>query len=332
MTDRVTPKRSIPLTKICVAALIMAMAAVVLASPKMAVALELSDQEMQRLEELIASAIELQSEGDHRAALRKYRRAASISDHPRIQLEKAVSYRELGNCERAWDVYVRLLERDELDSALADEAREEMENLESCLDRGDLVIQCTPVDRDVHLSFADDAPQMKEGVCPIRWTLAPGQYVLQADAEGYASKTERFRVMADERVSLTVELEPEGGVDSDTHWTEYASYGALGGGTLFVALAVMSDRNTGERRQNLSDAYESGDPALIEQWESHNKRVRRRNIGLYGVGTTLLLAGGAGLVWHLVLDDDASSSDPLASRSGWTLGPTSRGVELNLRW
>lgn len=309
---------------------LIVMAVVAIAAPTVAWSLDLSPQELERLEELIATAIEKQNEGDHRAALRNYRRAAAISDHPRIQLEKAVSHRELGDCERAEQIYLRVLESADDDSSLAEDARDGMAELEPCLDRGDVVIQCYPADRDVRL-FIDggSARSKKEGVCPVRWTIAPGEYALEAEAEGYESAQKPFRVIADERVSVNMELRPERGEGSDTHWTQYGSYGALGLGTLLFGAAVISDRNTDERRQNLSNAYESGDPDLIEQWESHNKRVRRRNIAMYGLGTTMLLAGGAGLVWNMVLRED---SPPPSSASRWRIEPTPRGVGLSRRW
>ena len=293
---------------------------------------ELSDRAVEQFEQHVVTAAEARSDGDYETAIEHFQAAIAIADRPRLHLEVADAYTALDDCLNAEQTLHRLLDHDDADDALEQAAQRRLETIGDCPVDGRLAVECTPSDALITVELRDGGRSIKEAPCPVRWTVPPGDYTVVGTGEDRSTDRRDVSIAPNEmtRTSLTL-ISPGDDIADDrsapTHWSQYASYGALGAGTLLVSIAGISDRNAPRRLQELRNARDAGDQAAIDQWTEHNASIRRRNFILYGSGAALLIGGGAALTWNLMGGPDSQQDQPV-----FGLQATPTEIQLRLKW
>ena len=257
--------------------------------------------------------------GDYRRAVSELEKARAIVDHPRIELSIAKAYEQWGRCEQAGRHYRRLLERDDVGQPMGAKVRRRLDDLDTCVQTGSLLVACTPSSATLRI---DGEPQW----CGQTLDLTVGEKTLVLEADGYVSETETVRVEPAETVRERIELERQPQkANGPTSWRRYAGFGALGLSTALLAGGFFSDTSALQRSEDLLAAQRSGDVEQLAQLENEARRARTRTALLYGFG---VVAAGAG-VTLLVLDQNASES---ASGASLQLRLNGIGVDAEIRW
>lgn len=291
---------------------------------------DLSDRAVERFEQHVVQAAEARADGDYETAIEHFEAAIEIADRPRLRLEVADAYAALDDCHGVEATLEALLDEHDADESLEESVQRRLDAIGPCPSDGRLAVECSPSDAEITVRLIKEGETKKEDYCPTRWTVAEGDYTVSATGDGLSTEEREISVVVDEtqRTSLSlIATDDPSDTDDDpstTHWSTYASYGALGLGATLVTTAFISDQNTDHRLQNLQAARDAGDDRAIEEWTAHNDGVRQRNFILYASGAALLVGGGAGLAWNLM-------GDPDSSQDQWSLNLEATPTEVRLR-
>lgn len=291
---------------------------------------------MTSFESFLRAGTEAQKNGEYEKAIEHFQKAAAIVDHPRLQMEIGSAYQELGECKKSRSTYEALRGRTDLEKPYIDGIKERLAGLESCVEYGQLSVECSVSDVELEVAAVVDGakPASDEkhvsGTCPGNWRLPEGEYTLTARADGMAEEQMKVRVVGGQTAQEYVKFqepmsiatpEKSGGF---SQWGVYAGAGAAGIGAVLTTIAVISDSGSGERLQELQRIEHSGDTKLFKDRSAENDSIRSRNIGLYAGGAALLLGGGGVLVWSLLSPDTDKAASASAS------GLENRGVSVQL--
>lgn len=299
-------------------------------------------------EALIDNAQSAFNDGDYRAAIEYQVVAERTDSDPRLLLNIARSYEELGDCRSELAYYEAFLDNPSDDPALVDRAQsaidEKAEQCEGYHDElgGRVFFESHPQLAEI---FIDDE---SIGLTPTETIgMAPGTYTVRLERDGYAAYTEELDVSPDaERLDIRANLdeetddeEPLADADDDepapSDQTESveepptvddASFelnpialGLIGGGVASAATGAIFDLalipSIDDER---SEAVAAGDDSRVQELTEQRQNYAVGAVAGYVVGAVLGVAGGAWLgydYYHHTNDD--SDDNPLS----WQLTP-----------
>lgn len=290
---------------------------------------------MASFEAFLRAGTEAQKNGEYQKAIEQFEKAAAIVDHPRLQMEIGQAYQQLGECKKARSTYQALGGRTELDAQYVDGVKERLAALETCVEYGELLVECSLSDVELEIAPVGQGGESADekrvsGTCPGNWRLAEGEYTLTARAAGVGEERQKVRIVGGQTVRENVRFHEPMMIASPkksggfSEWGVYVGAGAAGVGAILTTIAVISDSNSGERLQELQRVEQSGNTKLFKELSSENDSIRTRNIGLYAGGAALLLGGGGVLVWSLLSPDADKNVGASVS------GGENRGVSVQL--
>ncbi len=294
--------------------------------PAPAFAQDLSEEKIKEFEALVTEAAGFKRDGDHEAAIERFEAAAAINNHPRLQMEIASSHVALENCHEAESTYEDILDRDDIRDDLRDDIHQRLRSLRPCPEEGRLSIGCALTDGDVKLRLLrEDGSPSREGLCPIIWTVTPGNYTVVAQGPGGATGEAEAVVRPGRTTEEFIEFEDDS--SERPTWVPYAGYGALAAGAGFLTAAIVGDLGTASRSEALRAARDSGDAELTAQWVRHNESVQTRTTVFYVSGALFLVAGGGVLAWHFT-----GPTEPQTGELSWSVAASPTSARLLVRW
>jgi len=242
-------------------------------------------------------------------ALKEYRRAVRIWDHPSIRYNMAVCYIHRDQHQRAWRSLTAALRHGQgpLSTARYTRAKTYQRLL-----RGRLAfveISCAVPGAEVVL----DGERVPEGPGHARRALLPGEHLIVATRRGYATSRQQLRLEAGSHTRVRMVLLRLGDAfDARRRWRPFLPWTVLGAGAAvaLTGLGLLLGGNAEFARYNkrfsaaCPDGCVSTDPtgdAVLPQIPSRLVSLERRARGERAGGIALLAAGGAAAVVGLVL-------------------------------
>ncbi len=288
---------------------------------------------------LIENAQRAFGEGDFEAAIEYLVISNRLEPDPRLFLNIARSYEELGECHISLVYYEAFLADPPDDPAL-------IERAESAMDEQSLGCRAYSRDLSGRLRF-DSNPVLAEvfiddeslGFAPTETAgLSPGTYTVRFELDGYQEHSEEIEVVADEEITVRTSLREEGEEIDEPEEPEeieeppevddevfslnpiaigIASAGLAGviaGGIFDLVLIPGVDDEWHEVRDGETD-HEEPIARLAELEDKRSSYVTGAAISYIGGG--LLLAGGLGWIAYDYFTAGGTDSDPY----GWHVTP-----------
>jgi hypothetical protein len=264
---------------------------------------DLSDEQLEEFEQFVDDAIESFQSEEYVDAIGLFESARSLHDEPTLLYNIARSYQFLERCLEARKAYVSYLIRDDISNTDRKNAGLRIQELESCVELGELVITCSPIQSSVKI---DDLPAED---CPVRTRIGVGFHSVQVAADGYQVRHRAIAVEAGRTSKLVIELSSEeigqSGGFSSLESRSLVRYGALGLGGALLIWAIVVDSSSVDRVQNLKTlrgyvergnldhaSYGSELRAIEEEADAASTRA-----GVLYVSSAILLAAGTALFW-----------------------------------
>jgi hypothetical protein len=292
---------------------------------------ELSPEQREELDKHLRQASKLSKASKHEQALKEYKAAQAITDHPKIALAILRTLGELGRCEEADQGYVTLSTREDVDPSL----RQTMQNERQALLKrcaawpGTLVVRC-PVDKTQLTIDGEplDCDQPKE--------LAPGEHELRANAPDHYPVTAKLTIEPRAKLESTANLSrqaPKVVTSPKTelrpiNWTSISQWSLVGLGGLAIVAGLGLDTAGFVRRGDMRDLSEqegwtASERDDAESYAEVNPQLQLATIICYIAGPVLLASG---ITWMLLEDDDPKL-EASVSPSG-----DAASMQLHLRW
>ena len=297
-----------------------------LALQPLALAQDLSPEEIARFQEHVRLGSELIEAEEFRLGIEQLLFARQMVDHPTISLSIARAYRDWGRCSAAQEEYSNLLERDQLSDDVRGAIARGLRRMPECQELAEVRVFCEP--EEALLSIAGE-----EHPCPAQLDLPLGEYTLNVSAEGYHSFAETIRFTPNDLLEIHAILtpiprsaepfRPELRTQEEIDYLAFAGIAtaAVGAGLLVGGFVV--DLGAANRTDEIAMAHSANDRALLQDLEDQARSARLTAGILYGSG---LLLVGSGVALHFLYPslssrDQAPGHATLRPHIQW--GPTS---------
>ena len=275
-------------------------------------------------DELIAQAQQAFGESDFEAALEYLVISNRLEPDPRLFLNIARSYEELGQCHIGLAYYEAFLQNPLDDPALIQRAEDAVtEGAPDCAAYhedlgGRLRIDSDPVLATVYI---DDELM---GVTPTETAgLEPGVYTVRFELQGYDDDIQEIEIVPDDELIVRGRLQEESDepeqtdvddgpdiddepmIGEDETELNFVALGIAGAGVAGLITGAVFDMSVipgvDEDRQT---AFEAGDRALYDQLTADRDSYVTIALVSYVVGAALFAGGAGWFVYDMYIDDD----------------------------
>lgn len=289
----------------------------------------LSDEEKLQVIDLIDQGRATYDRGAFEQSLEHFQEAHTLFPHPDILYRIALCHERLGNDEMALQHYRQFLE------AVPDaEERGRIESTIALIERrlGDSISYLRVVtDPEGAAIYVDDRMSAPVAVTPAEVSLAPGNYVIFLERDGYEPLREEVEVVRGQTVLLRMTMSEEGGSQEDESrglWRPVVGTVllSLGGWGVVTALEFHEEYQMVQDERNAwfeANRHREVDEELARERDEFTRRSNEaRNLGItFGViGGVAMVSGIALIGWWLFTDEDAVIIEVVSTDGGAGLG------------